>query len=184
MRLSFNYSGTTYKALPVLRNYIIHVFVEQFLFSTPEEEPRNPKYIYNIKANLLPSKQQGSGLHGIPECEALLAQMRKEDCKVRRIVMLPEHYVSFNADSRMLDDINRFCVHNSSILLVDTTFDLCDGMWLTDSAFQYEAPLNEKGGSPMFPGQYMWHFRKSQESYWCISILTFLYPFKCKMKQL
>ena len=67
-----------------------------------------------------------------------------------------------NADSRMLDDINRFCVHGSSILLVDTTFELCDGMWLTDSAFQYEALLNEKGGNPMFPGPYMWLFRKAK----------------------
>ena len=65
----------------------------------------------------------------------------------------------------MLEDINRFCVHGNSILLVDTTFQLCDGLWLTDKGFEYEALINEKGGHPMFPGLYMWDFRKGQDSY-------------------
>ena len=108
--------------------------MEKFLFQTPEEEPRNPKYIYNIKASLFPSKEQGSGFDGIPESEALRGKMPKEDWKFRSIVMLTEHYVSFNTDSRMLDDIIRSCVHGSSILLVDTIFELCDGMWLLSSA--------------------------------------------------
>ncbi|XP_065060451.1 uncharacterized protein LOC135687737 [Rhopilema esculentum] len=152
---------------------------------TPHEEPPNPKYIYNIKSSFMPPKQKSFSTHGIPECEGLVRQMRKEDCKVRSVVLLPEQYVSFNANSRMLEDINRFCVHGNSILLVDTTFQLCDGLWLTDSGFEYEALINEKGGHPMFPGPYMWHFRKGQDSYRRFALeMTFQNPNLFEIKKI
>jgi len=79
--------------------------------------------------------------------------------------LLAEHYVSFNASDKALKDIERFCVHGNSILVVDTTFELCDQLWLTDSCFEYQALLNMEGKHPSFPGPFMWHFKKDQPTY-------------------
>ena len=115
VKFAFNYQGKTYKVLPLHWKYVAEAIMEISLFYSSQEDSGNPKYIYNIKARLFPSKQQDSVLHGIPQCEALLGQLWKEDCKIWSIVMLTEHYVSVNTDSRMLDDINRFCVNAAAV---------------------------------------------------------------------
>eukprot|EP00794_Sanderia_malayensis_P013682 gene13682-biopygen10980 len=131
---------------------------------TPNEEPCNPKFVHNIKARKKVHVRQETGA-GIPECETLVQQMRNEKCNIESVVLMQEHYVSFCATNQMLADIDRFCVHGNSVFIVDTTFELSDGFWLTDSSFSYEALVNEKGIHPVFPGPYMWHFRKDRRTY-------------------
>ena len=66
----------------------------------------------------------------------------------------------------MLDDVHRFCVLGNSILQVDTTFELVDGLWLTDTTFSHEALINHRNGKhPEFPGPSFWHFKKDRETY-------------------
>ena len=60
---------------------------------------------------------------------------------------------------------NRFCVKGNSVWQVDTTFELTDRLWLTDSSYQNESLINENGCHPTFPGPSMWHFRKTREVY-------------------
>ena len=66
----------------------------------------------------------------------------------------------------MLDDVHRFCVLGNSILQVDTTFELIDGLWVTDTTFSHKAVRNHRNGKhPEFPGPSFWHFKKDREGY-------------------
>ena len=76
-----------------------------------------------------------------------------------------EQYVSVNFLPNMLNDLFRFCVLGNSVLCVDTTFELVDGLWLTDTTYTNEALVDLKGKHPEFPGPSFWHFRKTRESY-------------------
>jgi hypothetical protein len=66
-----------------------------------------------------------------------------------------------------MNDIYRFCVLGNSILHVDTTFELVDGLWLTDTSFQHEGLISERNikKHPEFPGPSFWHFHKNRETY-------------------
>ena len=90
---------------------------------------------------------------------------RNSKCYTWSVTLLNDHYVSFNVTERILNDIVKFCVHGNSTFVVDTTFELTDGLWLCDSSFQYEALLNDSGEHPHFPGPYMWHFNKGRAAY-------------------
>ena len=49
---------------------------------------------------------------------------------------------------------------------MDTTFELVDGLWLTDTTFSHEALINHRNGKhPEFPDPSFWHFKKDRETY-------------------
>lgn len=64
-----------------------------------------------------------------------------------------------------MNNLFRFCVLGNAILCVDTTFEIVDGLWLTDTTYTKEALIDLKGKHPEFPGPSFWHFHKMQESY-------------------
>lgn len=45
------------------------------------------------------------------------------------------------------------------------TFELVEGLWLTDTTYTNEALIDLKGKNPEFPGPSFWHFRKTRECY-------------------
>ena len=63
-----------------------------------------------------------------------------------------DQYVSVNSLPNMLNDLYRFCVVGNSIPRIDTTFELVDGLWLTDTTYTNEALVDLKGKHPEFPG--------------------------------
>lgn len=65
----------------------------------------------------------------------------------------------------MINDLYRFCVNGNSVLRVDTTLELVEGHWLTDTTYTNEALIDLKGKNPEFPGPSFWHFRKMRECY-------------------
>lgn len=65
----------------------------------------------------------------------------------------------------MLNNLFKFCVLENSILRLDTTFELVDGLWLTDTTYKNEALIDLKRKQPEFPGPSFSHFRKTRESY-------------------
>ena len=65
----------------------------------------------------------------------------------------------------MINNVRKFCVHGNSILRVDATFELIDGLWLTDTTYTNEALLDSQGKHPEFPRPSMWHFRKDRQCY-------------------
>ena len=55
----------------------------------------------------------------------------------------------------MLIDMHRFCVLGNSTWTVDTTFQMADKLWLTDSSYENETLLDENGKHPTFPGLFI-----------------------------
>ena len=51
----------------------------------------------------------------------------------------------------MLIDMHKFCVWASSTWTNDTTFQVADKLWLTDSSPENETLLDENGKHPTFP---------------------------------
>ena len=59
-----------------------------------------------------------------------------------------------------------FCVENSAVLSIDTTFEICDGLYLTDTSYPNLSLIDRKTGEhPHSPGPSFWHFRKHEDTY-------------------
>ena len=98
------------------------------------------------------------------EAEVLVSSLRTVPM-FNSVTFNKDQYVSVNLLPNMLNDLYRFCVVGNSILRIDTTFELVDGLWLTDTTYTNEALVDLKGKHPEFPGPSFWHFRKTRESY-------------------
>lgn len=98
------------------------------------------------------------------ETEQLISSLHTNPL-VSSVVFTKEEYVSVNCTQYMLEDLHRFCVIGNSELQVDTTFELVDNLWLTDTSFSNEALLNINNEHPQFPGPSFFHFHKKRECY-------------------
>ena len=98
------------------------------------------------------------------EAGEMISLLRSNDL-VQSVTFTKELYVALNFLPQMLNDLHHFCVLGDSILRVDTTFELVEGLWLTDTTYSNEALVDLNGKSPKFPGPSFWHFRKSRECY-------------------
>ena len=56
-------------------------------------------------------------------------------------------------------------MHGSTVLHVDTTFEITDNLWLTHTCFTNESFIDKNKNHPELPGSYMVHFRKDCETY-------------------
>ena len=137
-----------------------------FLLQSPEQEPRNPLYVYNTKQQVDARASDSCKSEGLPECQDTVKQMRRDGkCYTWSETLLKGHYVSFNTTEHILNNIVKFFVHGNNTFVVDTTFELTDGLLLCDSSIQYETPLNDSGEHLHFLGLYMRHFNKGHEAY-------------------
>ena len=84
---------------------------------------------------------------------------------LQSVTFTKESYIAFNSLPNMITDLHRFCVNGNAILHVDTTFELVEGLWLTDTTYTNEALTNLNGKNPEFPGPSFWHFRKTRKCY-------------------
>ena len=65
-----------------------------------------------------------------------------------------------------MTDIKRFCVEDTAILSVDTSFEICDGLFLTDADYPNLSLLEKRTNNPpQFPGPSLWNFKKNEEAY-------------------
>ena len=62
-------------------------------------------------------------------------------------------------------DIYRFCVRDNGIICIGTTFEICDGLYLTDTTYPYLSLHGINGKHPEFPGPSFWHFKRTRETY-------------------
>ena len=76
---------------------------------------------------------------------------------LQSVTFTKESYVAFNSLSNMINDLYRFCINGNLVLRVDTTFELVEGLWLTDTTYTNEALIDLKGKNPEFPGPSFWH---------------------------
>ncbi|XP_022809025.1 uncharacterized protein LOC111346004, partial [Stylophora pistillata] len=125
----------------------------------------DPKMIANRRYHYKSSGDTSTATE-YSEAESLIAGLHKVPI-LNSVTFTKEQYTSVNVPSHVMNDIYRFCVLGNSILHVDTTFELVDGLWLTDTSFQHEGLINERNANkhPEFPGPSFWHFRKNRETY-------------------
>ena len=65
-----------------------------------------------------------------------------------------------------MTDIKRFYVEETAKLLVNITFEICDGLFLTDTSYPNLSLLDKRiNNPPQFPGPSFWHFNKNEEAY-------------------
>ena len=127
-------------------------------------EVRNPMQIYNLQraSNSAPSGGEKNSF----EIDNLMSRIQENnDIFMQSMTLLPKHYIQYNYENKNLNDVSRFFVHGSSVLCVDTTFEIIDNLWLTDTSFTNESLTDENKNHPEFPGPYMVHFRKDRENY-------------------
>ena len=82
---------------------------------------------------------------------------------IHNLAIFPQCYVVFAFTDDCLQSVERCCVNSSSVFRRDTTFEIIDKLWLTDTYYTNTAlrkTLDTK--HPEFPGTMMVHFTKDQ----------------------
>ena len=54
---------------------------------------------------------------------------------------------------------------NNGILCIDTTFEICDRLYLTDTTYPNLSLHDINGKHPQFTGPLFWHFKRTRETY-------------------
>lgn len=127
------------------------------------ETIKNPKTINNRKQTL---KNSNINENDDTDAESIIKYIKRDVAFTKSFQLNKEEYTAFNFDPFQFSDIVRFCVHDTAILSVDTTFEIYDGLYFTDTSYENLALKdNETISYPYFPGPSIWHFRKDQQSY-------------------
>ena len=127
---------------------------------------RNPKQLYNLKSSLM--KNEPPKPPKEKEQERIIHLMKNPDGQkfVQSVVMLPESYAVFVFTNSTMKNVEKHCVRETSPLRFDTTFEIIDGLWVTDTSFTNTSLINERDGKhPEFPGPLMLHFKKDSETF-------------------
>ena len=87
--------------------------------------------------------------------------LKKEDGFVKSFH--PDHcdYSTVNFIPDQLWDIYRFCVRDNGIFCIDTTFEICDRLYLTDITYPNLSLHDINGKHPEFLGASFRHFKKN-----------------------
>ena len=130
---------------------------------TLSETLKNPKIINNRKYKLnnktiKPPKQEN-------EVECIVKYLKKEGSFVKSFHLDHWEYSTVNFTPEQLWDIYRFCVRNNGIFCIDTTFEICDGLYLTYTTNPNLFLHDINGKNPEFPGPLFWHFKRTRETY-------------------
>ena len=91
--------------------------------------------------------------------------MKEDDAFVKSLNVNKDEYNTSNFIQEQLWDVYCFCAKGNSILSIDTTFKICEGLYLTDSTYQNLSSVDQNGKHTEFPGPSFWHFCKTEETY-------------------
>ena len=141
---------------------------------SPSTEPRNQKQVSNRRAQKrrletpTPSKLLNSPCGDL---EKLIRLQRDPKSPVQTVLISGDWFLAFIYTERQLTDIVKFCCNlddvSSSVLGVDTTFNLCD-MWLTDTSYRNQrlkTVRSNRKRSPVFMGPAMLHHSKDENTF-------------------
>ena len=122
-----------------------------------------------MKNNLNKTERKSRSNSG--EVDRAVAAMKMEQGKsyIRNVVtILPKHYVVSTFTDNYLESVERCCVNSSSVFRCDTTFEIMDKLWLTDTSYTNTALIKTQNTKhPEFPGPVMVHFTNNQGMYRC-----------------
>ena len=105
--------------------------------TTVSQTIRDPKVISNRRYNAKHCGKSVDCEKGEEETEAQqIIKYVKEDDFIRTVTFTKDKYYTINVLPKMMKDIERFCLKKGGILSIDTTFEICDGLWLTDQIYR------------------------------------------------
>lgn len=73
------------------------------------------------------------------QTDCIVRYLKTNDSFVETFFLDREQYSAFNYIPYQLTDIRRFCVKDQGILSTDTTFEICEGLYFTDTSYQNES---------------------------------------------
>ena len=144
----------------------VYTFVARKGAGTVSETISGPKLVNNRKLLMKrDSSNTTSANKPFTSEEGEMISLLQSNYLLQSVTFTKQHYVALNLLLQMLNDLHHFCVLGNFILWVDTTFELVEGLWLTDTTHSNEALVDLNGKNPEFPGPSFWHLRKSRECY-------------------
>ena len=135
---------------------------------TASETIRDPKVISNRrfeKQKESVRKEDKTEINSSESEAELIIRYLKENQFMKVANFTPNEYSTVNFSPRIINDIERFCLKMGGIFSVDTTFEVCEGLWLTDTSYPNLSLLKDDGTHPEFPGPSFWHFRKDRKAF-------------------
>ena len=100
------------------------------------------------------------------DAECIVRCIKRNDSLIKSFYLDSEQYSAINYLPYQLTEIKRFCVENTGILSVDTTFEICDGLFLTDKNYPNLSLLDKRTTNHrQFPVPSFSHFKKNEETY-------------------
>ena len=120
---------------------------------TLSETLKNPKIINNRKYKL--NNKTINAPKQENEVECIVKYLEKEDRFVKSSHLDHCEYSTVNFIPEQLWDIYR----------IDTTFEICDRLYLTDITYSNLSLHDINGKHPEFPGRSVWHFKETRETY-------------------
>ena len=89
-----------------------------------------------------------------------------EGAYMQSLTFRKDHFYHINYNRKSSNDIKKVCSKDFSVLRFDTTFEIVNGFWLTDTSYSNLSLIDSVSGkNPEFPGPNMIHFRKDRETY-------------------
>ena len=105
---------------------------------------------------------------------------------VESIIVKKRCYFLYLSTERQIEDAKFCCTaQSSSVLDIDTTYNLCD-MWVTDSCYRNKRLIrNDSGHHPVFLGPVLFHFTKDDQTFTRFALeLQASYPETRKLKKI
>ena len=90
--------------------------------------------------------------------------MKKEDCFVKSFQLNHCEHSAVNFITEQLWDMYRFCVRDNETFCMDTNFEFCDGLYLTDTTYPNLSWHDINSKYPEFAGPSFWHFKRTRET--------------------
>ena len=93
----------------------------------------------------------------------------KEDSFVKSFHLNLCEYSTINFIPQKLWDIYCFCILDGHIFCRDTTFEICNGLYFTDTIYLNLSLHDINSQHPEFLGPSLWHFKRTREAYCCFA---------------
>ena len=131
--------------------------------STLSETIKNRKVIDNRKYE---QKEKSKNISGKQlEAEIIDSYLKEDDAFVKSLTLNKDGCNTLYFIQEQLWDVYHFCIKGNGILSIATMFEVCEGLYLTDSTCQNLSLVDQSGKHFEFPGPSFWHFCKTGETY-------------------
>ena len=99
------------------------------------EEIGNPKQLWNLKNNLNKTEKESSNNSGVFDRIVALTKLEQGKSFIHNVTKLPQYYIVFKFTDDCLEGVETCCVNSNRVFTCDTTFEIIDRLWLTQTNY-------------------------------------------------